>query len=223
MSSEVTAIIVARKGSVRVKNKALQTINGESLIERKIKQLKLCKNIDRVIVGTDCDEIGLLCEGYGAEVVYRNDYYCDESKATANEMIGNMMSLIETDIVVWAHCTNPLISSDTYDKAIELFNENKDFDSLLSVIEFKEHLWSDEKKPMNYNPYGEKHTLARDLPTYYFQDGGIFIQKYLDMKKNSYFFGKKPQLFVIDNTEFCDINTYEDLERVRYILERKND
>lgn len=221
MSSEVTAIIVARKGSVRVANKALQTINGESLIVRKIKQLKCCKNIDRVIVGTDCHEIGSLCQSHGAEVVYRNDYYCDESKATANEMIGNMMSLIETDIVVWAHCTNPLISSNTYDKAIDLFNENKDFDSLLSVIEFKEHLWSDDKKPMNYNPYAEKHTLARDLPTYYFQDGGIFIQKYLDMKNNSYFFGNKPQLFVIDDSEFCDINTYEDLERVRYILEQK--
>ena len=52
---EKTAIIVTRKGSKRIKSKSLLELNGETLIERKINQLKTCKNIDRIVVGSDSD------------------------------------------------------------------------------------------------------------------------------------------------------------------------
>ena len=222
---EVTAIIVARGGSQRVINKAMQELGGDTLLARKIAQLKASKLIDRVVVGTDSDEIANEALKSNAEVVRRPDYYCDESVASANEMIGNMMELISTDIVVWAHCTNPFISSSTYDKAIDQFlsfDLKGEYDSLLSVIEIKEHLWSPEKKVLNYNPYLERHTLAKDLPSYYMQDGGIFIQNYKDMKVNSYFFGKQPYLFLVNKDEACDINTYDDLEYARFLISKSN-
>ena len=155
---ETTAIIVARKGSERIKAKSMLKLNGETLITRKIKQLKACKNIDRVILGSDCDI--MLEEGIkaGAEPIKRPDYYCDEKKASANEMIANMSSSVKTDVIVWAHCTNPLISTKTYEKAIEKYFENlPEFDSLLSVVELKEHLWKDNKainKPYTIKPPG---------------------------------------------------------------------
>ena len=192
---ETTAIIVARKGSERIKAKSMLKLNGETLITRKIKQLKACKNIDRVILGSDCDI--MLEEGIkaGAEPIKRPDYYCDEKKASANEMIANMSSSVKTDVIVWAHCTNPLISTKTYEKAIEKYFENlPEFDSLLSVVELKEHLWKDNKA-INYNPYAKRHTPARELEPLYMQDGGIFIQSWENMKQNSYFFGQKPYLF----------------------------
>jgi len=136
-------------------------------------------------------------------------------------MISNMMSLIKTDVVVWAHCTNPLISPSTYDLAVETFiNHQSEYDSLLSVVEFKEHLWNDLGKPLNYNPYSPKHTPARDLPPYYMQDGGIFIQLYAQMASNKYFFGKKPYLFKISRDEFLDINEYRDYLLAKAILEQ---
>ena len=45
---EISAIIVARKGSKRIKSKSLLKLNGETLIERKIPQLQKCKNVDRI-------------------------------------------------------------------------------------------------------------------------------------------------------------------------------
>lgn len=219
---EVTAVIVARKGSKRIPSKSLLKLNGESLIERKIKQLKQCKNINRIILGSDSDEMLEVGKSAGAETVRRPDFYCDESVASANDMIKNMMDLISTDVVVWSHCTNPLISSNTYDLAVEtFFNNQPEFDSLLSVVEMKEHLWGTDKKVLNYNPYAPKHTPARELPAYYMQDGGIFIQPYEQMKANSYFFGKNPYLFVIPNDEFLDINSYKDYLLAKAILEEK--
>lgn len=222
MANEISAIIVARKGSKRIPSKSLLKLNGESLILRKIRQLKNCVNINRVILGSDSDE--MLAEGVkaGIEVVKRPDYYCDETVASANDMIKNMMDLISTDIVVWAHCTNPLISSATYDKAIETFFANfPNYDSLLSVYELKEHLWNTEKRVLNYNPYAKCHTPAKNLPPYYMQDGGIFIQPYKQMKQNSYFFGNKPYLFSIPSSEFLDINTVRDYVLAKALVEEK--
>lgn len=222
MKKEVTAIIVARAGSVRIPSKSLLKLNGESLIERKIKQLKKCKNINRIVLGSDSTEMLAIAEAAGAEAIRRPDFYCDEKRASANDMIKNMMDLIKTDIVVWSHCTNPLISSETYDKAVATFLENyPTYDSLLSVIELKEHLWGTDKNPLNYNPYGPHHVPARELPPYYMQDGGIFIQPYQQMKENSYFFGKKPFLFEISEEEFLDINNQRDYLLAKAILENK--
>ena len=109
MKQEVTAVIVARKGSVRIPSKSLLKLNNETLIARKIKQLKNCRNIDRVVFGSDSEEMLEEAKSAGAETVRRPDYYCDETVASANDMIGNMCSLINTDVVVWAHCTNHII------------------------------------------------------------------------------------------------------------------
>lgn len=221
MKKEVTAIIVGRKGSKRIKSKCLLMLNDETLIERKIRQLQRCSNISRVVFGSDSDEMLEIAKNAGAEVVKRPDYYCNESLASANEMISNMCELIKTDVVVWAHCTNPLISSETYDKAVQVFLDKEAInDSLLSVVKFQEHLWDNNKKPLNYNPYSEVHVCARDLPVYYMQDGGIFIQPYLQMCKNKYFFGKKPILFAIPDDEFLDINIERDYLLAKAILER---
>ncbi len=162
-SKEVCAVVVARKGSVRVLNKSMQKIGGKTLIENKIQQLKDTKNIDRVVFGSDSELMLEHALQAGAEVVRRPDFYCDEKVATANDMIENMMSLINTDIVVWAHATNPFITSRTYDKAVECFLKNKEYDSLLSVVKTQEHLWCENKRPLNYNPYLDKHIPAKEL------------------------------------------------------------
>lgn len=217
---EISAIIVARGGSQRVKNKALLELNGETLLGRKIRQLLHCASIARVIVGSESKDILKHAQACGAEVVRRPDYYCDESVCTANEMIANMCSLVKTDIVVWAHCTNPLLSTDTYDDAVNVFLRNqKNYDSLVSVVELKEHLWTQEKKPFNYDPYASVHTLAKDLPSLYMQDGGIFIQYHAAMVKNSYFFGQKPYLYIIPEKEFLDINTPRDVKIAQALID----
>ena len=134
-------------------------------------------------------------------------------------MIFDMCQKVDSDLIIWAHCTNPLITSITYDKAIDVFlsNEKEGYDSLLSVDEFKEHLWDAKSKPVNYNPYSPKHTLAKDLQPMYKQNGAIFIQRQSNFLKNKYFFGAKPYLFITPKLESIDINTDIDLKTAENI------
>ena len=220
--NEVTAIIVGRKGSQRIPNKVVQPFSDTTLLELKIKQLQSCEMIDRVVVGSDGSDILDIAASAGAETVVRPDYFCDETKASANEMIGNMCSLIDTDVVVWTHCTNPLLTSETYDNFVQLFfeKEKEGYDSVLSVDEVREHLWGEDKKPLNYDPYGERHPLAKTLPSLYKQNGGIFIQRHDNMKTNSYFFGSKPYIKVSPVEESVDINTWYDFSIAEFLYER---
>ena len=152
----------------------------------------------------------------------RPDEVCDEAVCPANEMIGDMCDRISTGIVVWVHCTNPLISPETYDRAVDVFLGNQgsiwgSYDSLVSVDVVREHLWKDGE-PLNYDPWAKNHTLAKDLPALFKQNGAIFIQTHKQMSQNSYFFGKKPYLFVTPPNESIDINTPLDLGVARALL-----
>ena len=66
---EVTAIVVARRGSLRVKNKNLLPFKKTTLLGNKIEQLKLCSRVDRIVVGSDSDEYLKYSNSAGAKLI----------------------------------------------------------------------------------------------------------------------------------------------------------
>ena len=216
----ISAVIPAKKTSVRLPNKNMRPFKGTTLLGYKIKKLQECEELGEIIVGSDCDEILAHAEQLGAIPVKRPDEVCDEEVCSANKMIGDLCGRIKTDVVVWTHCTNPNISPATYDHAIETFLNNRNYDSLISVDLVQEHLWKDwgdMRYPLNYNPWAKEHTLAKDLSPLYKQNGAFFIQSHDNALKNSYFFGDNPQLFLTDWTESTDINTETDFKIAEFL------
>lgn len=208
MSKKTTFVIPVRGGSRRIPRKNMLVLDGETLLARKIRQVL---PLGKVVVGSDDDEMLEEASKHGAIAVRRNK--TNEGQDSANDMIKEFMELIEPcDIVVWAHCTNPFISTSTYEKALGAFNKGlaEGYDSLVSVHEIRNHYWMQGKPLYDLDACRKRHICAAYLMPLYEQDGGIFVQSYGQMKKNSYFFGQKPKLFVIPDEEFCDINTPED-------------
>lgn len=214
---KIAAIIPAKGTSKRVKNKNLQDINNETLVGRKIKQLMRSKLIDEVFVGSDSNEILELSKTNGAIPILREAYFCNEELASANEMIADLVSRVESDIIVWAHCTNPFVDEDIYDKAIIEFFENKNsYDSLVSVTSIRNHFWY-KGEPLNFNPNSKRHPFASELETLFYQNGAIFIQSKDSFVSNSYFYGKLPYLFQIPEKLAFDINTEEEMDLARHL------
>ena len=135
---EVTAIIVARSGSLRVKNKNLLPFKKTTLLGNKIEQLKLCRTVNRIVVGSDSDEYLEYSKSAGAEVVKRSDEFCDETSRTPNDMIEDMCQKVESDIILWAHCTNPFVDDQMYDDAMKIFMERDEEKYDLSLIHISE-------------------------------------------------------------------------------------
>jgi len=214
---KIVAAIPARAGSVRIPHKNSQKIGAHTLVERKVLQLKASKLVTDVVVATNDDEVAATAAKVGAIVTERSEFAADEKVASANNMIADIVNRFEADIVLWAHCTNPFIYARHYDAALTKFLEAEkgNYDSVLSVYKVQNHMWNKHGLPINYNPYAERHTLAKEIDPVYCQDGAIFIQRHAAMVKNSYFFGNRPLLFEIDFPYSHDINDPIDLEIAR--------
>lgn len=211
-----TAIVVARGGSTRLPNKALLPFAGTTMIGHKVDTLRKCSRIDRVVVGSDSPDILAEGEKHGAEIVRRDDYHCDESKCSANEMIRDMVSRVsgaDGDVFVWAHPTNPLVTPTRYADAITKFEAglaSGTCDSLFSVTHLKRHAWSNGT-PLNFDPHSKRHQVAAELPAINLQDGSIFIQTRKRFLETSYFYGSSPIQYPLDDLEAIDIDHGSDL------------
>lgn len=212
----VTAVIVARGGSVRLPGKALLPFAGSTLIGHKVRTLAACKAVDRVVVGSDSRSILDEAEANGAEAVPRDGHHCDERACSANEMIADMVRRIggrHSDVIVWAHPTNPLITAETYARAVDAYDAGltDGHDSLASVYRIQCHAWY-VGSPLNFNPRDERHRPAAELRPVLFQDGAIFVQTCRRFAETRYFYGSRPVLFETPPDELSDIDTRDDYE-----------
>ena len=208
---DIVGVIVAKKDSKRLPGKTFLEIGGRSLLERKIGTIRDSSSVDRVVVGTNSERVRSVAVDEGCEVLWRDEYHCDESRCSANEMIYDMVSRIDAEVIVWLHLTNPLVLPATIGDAVAAFlRRGAGYDSLCSVQAVNEHFWF-KGRPLNFNPWGERHPLAGELEPYYMQNGAIFIQPREAMVENRYFYGERPVLFEMDKYESVDINEYSDL------------
>ena len=218
MKKKVSAIIIARKNSKRLPNKMYQKINGKSLIELKITHL-LKTNVDEVAVGSDDPKLKNICKKFRSKKVkfyLRPDYYCNEKVASANATIKNMLSYIDTDVVLWAYPTNPFTTNIHYNEALKLyFNKIKmGFDGVFSVNKETNYFWDSKKKPLNHNPLEKRHTRLTEgkIKNLYSDNGAIFIRDYKSMIKEGRHWSKKGYMYVMEEADGWDINTKWDLE-----------
>lgn len=217
MSRRVVAIVPAKGTSKRLENKNLQKIGGLTLIGRKVMQLMDSKLIDEVYVGSDSHEIIEIASAIGAKSIKRDSYFCDEERASANEMIADLVARVDCDVILWAHCTNPFIGATIYDEALATYFRNLTTnDSLVSVTKIQNHIWY-QKKPLNFNPNSKRHPLASTLDPVYYQNGAIFIQAKSSFMTNRYFYGSSPFLFEIPEILSLDINTKSEMDLARLL------
>jgi CMP-N,N'-diacetyllegionaminic acid synthase len=204
----VTAIVAARGGSVRLPRKALLPFAGSTLVGHKVRTLRSCALVTRVVVNSDDREIVAAAVDQGAHEIDGADYQGD-----THRMLEDSARQVDGELILWAHPTNPLVTADTYDRAIQTYQEKAvhGFDSLLSVYAVRRHAWVDSA-PLNYNPWQHPHPLAAQVRPVWFQDGAIFIQPRAQMLINRYFFGWKPVLFPMPDEEVGDIDTLKDYE-----------
>lgn len=213
MNNRLIFVIPVRSGSRRIPRKNMLMLGEETLLARKIRQV--C-GLGTVVVGSDDDDMLAEAEKAGAIAVRRAK--TNEGRDSANAMWKEFMELIEPlepTTVVWTHVTNPFIRTETYQKALETYDNARweGYDSLISVTAVREHFWCTDMRTPMYNVTwckNVRHLCADELPPLYMQNGGFFINDYSRVKEHPYFFGERPLLFEIPKEESIDINTPED-------------
>ena len=204
MQKKVSALIAVRSGSVRVKNKNIRTFNDSTLLELKIKQLQSVKEINDVVVNSNSDEILSIAKNLGAKTVKRDDYYASNT-ISMSSVFEDMAKNMDCENILYANCTNPMVSMNSYSDAIRIFlNNTPAYDSLVSCHDIKEFLYLDGKA-LNYDPMNQPR--SQDLPNVIALNFAISIISKSDMIKNRNIIGINPYFYKLNEVESLDIDT----------------
>ena len=199
----IKALIPARAGSVRVKNKNVRPFAGSTLLEVKIRQLMRIKELDGVIVNSESDEILEIARALGAETVKRADYFAS-STVSINEVYRNIAENFDADVMVYANCTNPLLKDESICSCLQAFAEMPcEFDSLNTAHLIKEFLWLDGKA-INYDP--TRMPKSQNLPDILALNFAVNIIRRADILASGSIVGRHPRLFPISQMEATDID-----------------
>lgn len=229
---EVLALIPARSGSKRVKNKNIRPLGEKPLIAYTIEAAKKAKLVDRVIVSTDSKKIAEIAKQYGAEVPFLRPKELAGSSSTELEFHLHALSWLwqhedyTPDLIVNLYPTTPFRRAVTIDKAIRRMLENPRADSLRSIRKCSEHphkMWVTEgelAKPFVSSKASSQHTLAyHQLPQVFIQNASIYITRPHVLRKYNSTIGETVLAFEMSEDESVDINTPLDFVLAKSLLD----
>ncbi len=232
--SSITILIPARSGSTRVKNKNLQKIGKESLLEKKI---KICKSVKiaKVVVSTNSSKIAKIAHNLGAEVPFlRPEKYSTAKASTVSTILHYLRFLKDNKKKIPTYLailpvTNPFLKKKNIISAYNRLRKNKKFNSIISYTEAYEHPFTfvEIKKKLLFDIFEYKGSVysdferTQDWPRSYIATAALkitkssFFLKYI--KEKSPLFGiktfdlKKTIGFKVTKKESFDINDKDDL------------
>jgi|TARA_B100001564_G_C20663129_1_gene682487 CMP-N,N'-diacetyllegionaminic acid synthase len=208
---KILGIIPARGGSKGITKKNIKLLNGKHLIAYTI-EAALASNLERVIVSTECSEIANISLSYGAEIIMRPMHLAEDESPTLPVLQDVVSKLNEKyDAVMTLQPTSPFRTIDDINNSIELFENDKEADCLVSVVKVP-HNYSPEKL-MDYDGkylHGNCNVNRRqDVQTLYARNGAaISITK--TKRLGEYIFGGNILPYFMNKLNSIDIDDMED-------------
>ena len=226
-------IIPARGGSKGVPGKNIKEICGKPLIAYTIEAALAAKDIDRVIVTTDDEDIARVAREYGAEVPFmRPDYLASDTSSAIDvylhatefvmqetgEKISKFMVLLPTV---------PLRTEQHIDEAIAQFKR----DGATTLISFAEaevpaswYHTTDENGRVHNAGFGKGITMTnrQNNETYIVPNGAIYILDYDLLKQERTYYCDNTVAYIMKREDSIDIDYPIDFEFATCLMEKRN-
>ena len=214
------AIIPARKGSKRLKNKNIKKFNNKPLIYWTIQSALKSKCFDKIFVSTDSTAIQKIAKKFKIECPYLRKPSLAKDKSSSHDVIKDVINYYKKnkyfqDAVALLQPTSPLRDANDIKTSCKIFKKLK-ADSLVSVVQV----------PHNYNPRNlylfkknilkpitKNNSLNSRLKTkkFYARNGAsIYITK--ANKLGKYILGGKIVGYRMSPLKSLDINNIDDFK-----------
>jgi len=219
---EVIAIIPARKGSKRLPGKNLLPLGGKPLIVHSIEYAKNDKNIDKIYVSTDSDEIAEVAISNGALLLKRPEELAQDTTSTISVLTYHLNNELSkyggNDLVVLLQVTNPLRPKNLLTDALDIIN-TKNISSLATFTRLNKKygkITDDKFIPVNYSP-GQR---MQDIEAQYYENGLLYIAKVGALREGELITEHTYPYITDDIYSHIDIDEEEDLLYAQFIYER---
>ena len=187
MIGNTIAFIPVRGGSKSIPLKNIKLINGKPLVCWVLDAALNCREIDKVVVSTDSDEIREIAGRYTTDKIMAMDRSEEVSTdiASTESVMLEFAEKYSFQNMILIQATSPLLRSEDLFNGIGIFNQ-KGIDSVLSVVRQKRFLWSNSSqgaKAINYDPLNRPR--RQDFEGLYVENGAFYItsrERLLDTK-----------------------------------------
>lgn len=215
------ALIPARKGSIRLKNKNFKFLKGKPLIYYSIKAAKKCKYISETHIFSDSKKINAYAVKLGAVNRIERPKNISLSTTSMHKTINyfvKKMKLRNSKIkyLILLQPTSPQRTYKDLNKACEKILKNKKADALVSSYELKninpgKLMFFDGK----YLLLNKNKKLKNNLSCFYRNGPSILITKIKNISEKNIYENGKIINFIMKQNKSIDINTINDFKKLK--------
>lgn len=208
----IIAFVPVRCGSKSIPFKNIKEFCNKPLVYWNIKALQDSKNIDQIVVATDCIQIKEVVSKFNfskVKIYDRDQKNAADTSTTESAMLEYIKkgSLSSEDIFVLVQVTSPLTQSIDFDKALKFFLKGK-YDSLLSCVRNKRFFWTDKGIPINYN-YA-KRPRRQDFDGLLMENGAFYFNKVKNIIKDKNRLSGKIGIFEMPDYTAIELDEQDD-------------
>lgn len=207
MLKAVVALLPMKAHSERVPNKNIRNFCGKPLYHWVLTSLLASRYISCVVINTDSSEIARDAPKYFERVrIIKRPEEIRGDFVPMNHIIAYDLSVLDGDHFLQTHSTNPFLTMDSIDQAIEFyFNNTNRYDSLFSVTRLQTRLYWGDGQPINHDP--AKLLRTQDLEPVYEENSNLYVFSRTSFEQSGCNrVGLRPAMFELNKLEAVDID-----------------
>ncbi|PYJ83202.1 MAG: hypothetical protein DME22_16395, partial [Verrucomicrobia bacterium] len=218
------AIVPARGGSKRIPRKNLAVAGGRSLLGWAVHAAKTARQVGKVIVSTDDDEIAQAARVLGVEIPWLRPAELSQDNTTTLDVVIHALTWAVQNVKptpefgVLLEPTAPLRTPQHVDEALNIL-AGSDADSVVSVCELS-HSFNPEEvlviddgvlRPFVAGRTMQTRRLRGEQPPAYILSGLVYAFRIQAVLEQRNLYGRKTLPLVTAWEYFLDVDTLEDL------------
>ena len=222
------AFIPVRCGSKSIPFKNIKEFCGKPLVYWNLEALENSKNINKIFVATDCEEIKNVVNSFNfskVDIYDRDKENASDIASTESVMLEfiNRQNFKDNDLFFLVQATSPLTQTKDFDKALETL-KNEKADSLLTCIRTKRFFWDKNANPINYD--FTNRPRRQDFDGLFMENGAFYINSIENIKKDKNRLSDKIAIYEMEEFTAVEIDEEDDwliAEKMmyKYILSKR--
>lgn len=215
---KIKALLFMKGHSERLPKKNVKPMCGRPLLQWIMEALSKSKYVEEIILNTDDEEIAAKArDGFDVTIHWRPGYLLSITSNEASQILAYDLSITKGEHFLQTHSTNPLLKTETIDRAVETYFEKLgEYDSLLSVTPLQKRFYWPDGRPINHDP--DNMIKTQELPFVYEENSCIYMFSRQVFEKYERRFGEKPFLFTMDSYESVDIDEAVDFSIAKALM-----
>ena len=222
MSYGLVALVPMRHSSERVVGKNYRLLDGRPLFHHIVSTLLAVPQIDLVAIDTDSPTIlEDAAQAFPQVQLIERPAHLLGGDVPMNDILLHDTTVIESDLYLQTHSTNPLLRSETIIAALDAFTAARDrYDSLFSVTALQTRFWTADGRAINHDP--EVLLRTQDLPPIMEENSCLYVFTAETLRERGNRIGERPLLFPIDRAEAWDIDEEIDWTVVEALVRQRS-